>query len=397
MLFNWLNQNIIALGLISLFSDFSSEMATALLPSLVLSLGGSAALLGIIEGIADASVCFMKLGSGWYSDILGKRKPFVGIGYFLTAAGISFFITAFHWYQILAGRLITRLGKGLRDPARDAWLAESSTSSFYGRVFGFHRAMDTVGAIIGPATAFILIKMLPLHTVFIVALLPTLIVIGIILFFTHEPTRIIKKERPVSFMSNIRMLPPTFRMFLTTATLFSLGKVTATLLILRATELLIPEHGTFAATSITLLLYTLYNICYAVFSLPMGTLADKFGIPTILFGGYLLMGIALLGFMINSSSLIFIGMLFIITGIAIASIDALERSLAASLLPTELLGTGYGALAALQGIGALLSSSLVGILWSMLSPAFGFGYSAIVCLLGALFLYVCFLHSKSAS
>lgn len=393
MLPRWLNGNIIALGFVSLFSDFSSEMATSLLPAFLLSLGGSAAVLGIIEGLADATVCFMKIGSGWYSDFLGKRKPFASLGYLLTAVGIAFFVSALHWYQVLAGRLITRLGKGIRDPARDAWLTESTTPPFYGRVFGFHRAMDTIGAIIGPATAFVLIAYLPLRSIFIIALLPTIIALVVVAFFTHESVTIVKKQSK-SITTNFRELPAKFRLFLLTASVFSLGKVTATLLILRSTQLLMPTTSLVWATSMTILLYTLYNVCYATFSLPMGYLADRFGNATILVGGYLLMSVTLFGFMFDSHSMVYIGCLFFSAGIATAAIDAIERSMAAELLPSTILGTGYGTLAALQGIGALMSSAVVGILWSTFSPALGFGYAGVLCLMGTFLLYLFFVHNK---
>ncbi|HSW74102.1 MAG TPA: MFS transporter [Candidatus Limnocylindria bacterium] len=390
---SWLNKNIIALGFVSLFSDMSSEIITVLLPTFLLSLGGSAAVLGIIEGLADASVSFTKIGAGWYSDYLGKRKPFAFVGYLLAAGGIACFMGAFHWYQVLIGRLITRFGKGVRDPARDAWLTESTTPPFYGRVFGFHRAMDTVGAIIGPLLAFFLIKIFTLRMVFFIALVPMIITLCIIGFFTHDSQRIITKERP-RLTTNIRTLPPQFKLFLLTSGVFSLGKITPTLLLLRSTELLSSGQSMLTATSSTIGIYVLYNVCYALFSLPMGYLADTFGTVTILFFGYVCMACALFGFMIPSGSIISIGLLFIVAGIAIAAIDAIERSMAAELLPASQLGTGYGTLSALQGIGALSSSAMVGILWSAFSPQIGFLSSGFFCLLGAFFLYLFFIHKK---
>lgn len=134
----WLNRNIFAMGLTSFFSDFGHEMATAILPAFLVSVGGSAALLGVIEGLADASISFMKLFSGWYSDYIGKRKPFAVIGYLLTAVGVGSFALAFSWPQVLISRVVAWLGRGTREPPRDALLVDSTLPQYYGRVFGFH-------------------------------------------------------------------------------------------------------------------------------------------------------------------------------------------------------------------------------------------------------------------
>lgn len=172
--FPWLTRNIAALGIVSFFSDISSEMATAILPIFLVSIGGTAATLGIIEGVSDASISLMKIWAGWYSDAIGKRKPFATVGYILTAIGVGLFSVTFNWYQVLAARLVSWLGKGVREPARDALMVESTQPQYYGRMFGFHRMMDTLGAIIGPLMAFMLIKFMPLRSIFLIALIPRL-------------------------------------------------------------------------------------------------------------------------------------------------------------------------------------------------------------------------------
>ena len=184
----WLNKNILAFGLVSFFTDFGNEMAAAILPIYITAIGGSAEILGFIEGIADACVSFMKIISGWYSDYINKRKPFATIGYALSFYWSFYLYLSTNLLQVLTGRVISRLGKGIREPARDALLANSSSSKFYGRVFGFHRAMDTLGAIFGPLTALILIKLLAPNSIFLVALVPTLISLIIIIFMVQEPT-----------------------------------------------------------------------------------------------------------------------------------------------------------------------------------------------------------------
>jgi len=383
----WLNKNIFAMGLTSFFSDFGHEMATAVLPMFLVSVGGSAALLGVIEGIADASVSFMKLLSGWYSDYIGKRKLFAVIGYFLTAVGVGSFFLAFSWIQVLISRVIAWLGRGIREPARDALLVDSTEPKYYGRVFGFHRGMDTLGAIIGPALVFLLIKSMPLRSIFLVALIPSILSFLIITLFVKERNKI-SNDPPMRLIGSIKLLPSKFRLFLVAVGIFGLGNFADSLLILRATQLLTPVKGVIVAGSLAILLYTLHNVFYAVFSFPIGAAADRIGKKKLLSLGYFLTGVTSLGFIFNTANLVYLGLFFLLAGIAIAITDALERTVAADLLPERLRGTGYGTLATINGIGDLGSSTVVGFLWTAISPVAGFGYGAIMTILGGLLLAI---------
>jgi MFS family permease len=378
----WLNRNIFAMGLTSFFSDFGHEMATAILPAFLVSVGGSAALLGLIEGIADASISGMKLLSGWYSDYIGKRKPFAMIGYFLTAIGVGSLSLALSWPHVLLSRVVAWLGRGTREPPRDALLVDSTKPQFYGRVFGFHRAMDTLGAIAGPAIAIILIKSLALRSIFLIALIPSALAFLTVVLLVREVRSSGQEAKPHLFAS-IRGLPRDFRLFLVAVGTFGLGNFADSLLILRATEMLSPVKGAIAAVSLAVLLYTIHNMLYAAASFPIGVVADRFGKKTILAFGYLLTGISVIGFIFNTGNLAYLGLFFILAGVAIAITDALERTVAADLLPEDLRGTGYGTLATVNGVGDFVSSSLVGFLWSAVSPLVGFGYSAVLTISGA--------------
>ena len=383
----WLNRNIFAMSLTSFFSDFGHEMTTAILPAFLISVGGSAALLGVIEGVADAGVSFMKLLSGWYSDYIGKRKPFAVIGYFLTAVGVGSFFLAFSWIQVLISRVIAWLGRGIREPARDALLVDSTEPKYYGRVFGFHRGMDTLGAIIGPALVFLLIKSMPLRSIFLVALIPSILSFLIITLFVKERNKI-SNDPPMRLIGSIKLLPSKFRFFLVAVGIFGLGNFADSLLILRATQLLTPVKGVIVAGSLAILLYTLHNVFYAVFSFPIGAAADRTGKKKLLSLGYFLTGVTSLGFIFNTANLVYLGLFFLLAGIAIAITDALERTVAADLLPERLRGTGYGTLATINGIGDLGSSTVVGFLWTAISPVAGFGYGAIMTILGGLLLAI---------
>jgi len=381
----WLNRNIFAMGLTSFFSDFGHEMATAILPAFLVSVGGSAALLGVIEGIADASVSGMKLLSGWYSDYIGRRKPFAVIGYFLTAVGVGAFSLAFSWPHVLLSRVVAWLGRGTREAPRDAMLADSTKPEYYGRVFGFHRGMDTLGAVAGPALAFFLIRGMALRSIFLVALIPSVLAFLTIAVLVKD-VRKGNGER-TRFLVSIRKLPRNFRFFLIAVGVFGLGNFADSMLILRATELLSPVNGAVIAGSLAILLYTIHNVFYAVLSFPIGVLADKVGKRKILVFGYLLTGLSAVGFIFTIGNLFYLGLLFVVAGIAIAITDALERTVAADLLPENLRGTGYGTLATVNGIGDFASSSVVGLLWTAISPRAGFGYGAGLCIVGAVLLF----------
>jgi MFS family permease len=381
----WLNRNIFAMGLTSFFSDFGHEMATAILPSFLVSVGGSAALLGIIEGIADASVSGMKLLSGWYSDYIGKRKPFAVIGYLLTAIGVGSFSLAFSWPHVLLSRVIAWLGRGTREPPRDALLVDSTKPEYYGRVFGFHRGMDTLGAIAGPAIAFFLVKSMALRSIFLVALVPSALAFLTVALFVREVRR--GGGERAHFLVSVRSLPRNFRFFLIAVVMFGLGNFADSMLILRATEILSPINGALVAGSLAILLYTIHNVFYAALSFPIGVLADKFGKRKILVFGYLLTGLSSVGFIFTIGNIFYLGLLFVAAGIAIAITDAMERTVAADLLPENLRGTGYGTLATVNGIGDFASSSVVGLLWTAISPTAGFGYGAALMMVGAALLF----------
>jgi len=382
----WLNRNILAMGLTSFFSDFGHEMATAILPAFLVSVGGSAALLGFIEGIADASISGMKLLSGWYSDYIGKRKPFAVAGYLLTAIGVGSFSLAFSWPYVLLSRAIAWLGRGTREPPRDALLVDSTKPEFHGRVFGFHRGMDTLGAIAGPAIAFFLVNRMALHSIFLVALIPSALAFLTIALLVKE----IKKsnhEEHTHFLVSIKGLPRNFRFFLIAVGVFGMGNFADSMLILRATEILSPVNGALVAGSLAILLYTIHNVFYAALSFPIGVLADKIGKRKILVFGYLLTGLSSVGFIFTIDNIFYLGLLFVVAGIAIAITDAMERTVAADLLPENLRGTGYGTLATVNGIGDFASSSAVGLLWTAISPAAGFGYSAFLTISGSAILF----------
>jgi MFS family permease len=395
---SWLNKNIVALGFTSLFSDLGHEMTTALLPAFIISIGGSPSILGFIEGCADAATSFIKIIAGWYSDYTGKRKPIAAFGYLTTALGIGLLTFTTTWPQVFFARIIAWMGKGLRKPARDALLADSIPSDqgkqYYGRIYGFHRAMDSIGAIGGPALAVLLMGYCSLRTMLFISFFPEFIAFCIILFLvTDSPKKEIVRQ---GFFASALALPYTFIIFLIAVCIFGIGNFAMSLFMLRAIQLLTPTHGATAAHGITIMCYALYNFIYALGSLPLGYLGDLMNKKVLLAIGYALTATTYVCLIFNPTSVIAIALLFILAGIGIAITDGTERATAAELLPEQVRGTGFGSLSFIEGIGDFASSIMVGLLWTNVSPAYGFLYASITCFLGALcMLYIAVRDQKS--
>jgi MFS family permease len=236
----WLTRNVFAIGMLSLFSDMGHELTTAVLPLFLATFGGGAAALGMIEGVSDAASSVLKLWMSYYSDRVGRRKPILVIGYFVTAMMGTFgFVTA--WWQMLVIRSIAWIGRGARGPVRDALLSESVPPEAHGRAFGFEGAMDTVGAIIGPAIALSLVGVIALQHIFLIAFIPGAITIVIVVFWVQDRPKIAQPH--LQMLSSLRDLPPMFWRYVGAVGVFGLGNFAHTLLILRAVTLLTPAYG----------------------------------------------------------------------------------------------------------------------------------------------------------
>ena len=377
----WLTRNVWAIAMLSLFSDLGHEITTAVLPLFLAGFGGGAAALGAIEGFSDAASSLLKLWMSHYSDRIGKRKPILIIGYIVTAMmGAFAFVTA--WWQMLVIRVVAWMGRGARGPLRDALLSESVPADAHGRAFGFERAMDTVGAVLGPLVAFSLIGVLSLRHIFLIAFIPGAITVLIVIFILedipHEP-------QPVSRLwKSLRGLPRPFVRYAGAVGIFGLGNFAHTLLVLRAVALLTPTHGAVAAGRVGIGLYIFHNILYAVTSYPAGVLGDRWSKRWLLVCGYAIFAMVCLGFVKVGSSFAGLIVLFAAAGIYMGIVDAMERALAADLLPTEQRNIGYGTLGTVNSFGDLASSLVVGLLWSHVSAAAGFWFAAGFTGLGAL-------------
>jgi len=379
----WLNRTVLGIGLASLFSDWSHEIATTVMPAFLATMGVAAFWVGLIEGVSDGLSSFAKMASGYYTDKLQRRKPVAVIGYLVTAMGTASFGLATAGWHVLLARAFAWLGRGVRTPVRKALLAGSVTKESYGRAFGFERMMDTLGAIVGPATAFVLLGVFHHHypSLFAVTLIPSLIAVGLIAFVVREKER--KPVAHVSFGEQLRMLPPSFRKFLVAVGLFGAGDFAHTLLILLATQKLTPELGATKAASIAVGLYVLHNVFYAGFAFIAGWLADRFRKSLVLSAGYALAAVMALLIIVLPLTVWTLGAIFILGGVYVAIEETLEDSFCAELVSEEHHGMAFGTLATVNGVGDFLSSIIVGTLWTAFGTSVAFGYSAVLFLAGA--------------
>jgi MFS family permease len=382
---SWLNRTVLGVGLTSLFSDWSHETATAVLPAFLAAIGAGPAWLGAIEGIADGLSSFTKLAAGHYTDRLKHRKPLAVFGYAFTALSTASFAFATHAYHVLFARVAAWLGRGVRSPAKKALLAADVPPGAYGRAFGFERLMDTVGAVAGPLTALWLLEATghSYRKVFLWTLVPGLVAVAAFWLLVRERPIAARPQR--SFLIGLKALPLPFRRLLVAVGVFGMGDFSHSLLILYAARTLTPAHGLARAASLAVGLYTLHNVFYAGSAYLSGWLSDH--VPsrkTVLAAGYALAGFTALLLCTGTSSLSLLALIFVLAGLYVGTEEALEDSLSAELVPKEQHGMAFGTLAAVNAVGDFVSSLLVGFLWSALNVQTAFTASAILFFAGAL-------------
>jgi len=375
-----ISKNVFVLGLVSFFNDVASEMIYPLVPIFLTSvLGAPVAIVGLIEGMAESTASVLKVVSGWLSDKWRKRKIFVVAGYSFSAISKILLSLAYSWPFVLLARFVDRFGKGTRTSARDALIAESSENSVRGRAFGFHRGLDTLGAVVGPLIALLAIHFLDnnFRLIFFLAFIPAFIGILLLLFFVKEK----KKEANSldTFHFNWRELNPSFKIFLLISFIFALGNSSDAFLILRAQNLGL-------SLTLVVLAYVLFNFTYALFSTPAGIIADKIGPKKVLLAGFLLFSGVYLFFGLTSSSL-FLWFLFPVYGIYMALTEGVGKAYISNLVPQEKTGTAFGIYQTIIGLCTFFASFIAGILWTYIGVRLPFIFGSIMALISA-FLFV---------
>ena len=346
------------------------------MPSLLTStLGAPAATLGVIEGIADGLAGTAKLAGGALADDPQRRRRVAVGGYAATAVLSSLIGIANTVWQVAILRAGAWTARGLRVPARNALLADIVPADAYGRAYGFERTMDNLGAILGPLLGIALIAVAGVRGAILLSVIPGLLAAGAILYAVrHTPHPTEREPQPIQL--KIRpVLQGRLRPLMFGIGAFEVGNLAATLLILRATELMSPAHGTDAAAQIALALYTAYNIAATLISFPAGSLGDRRGAIRILLAGAcaFLLAYALLA--ATGPSLALLGLAFVLAGVGIGCAETAEHAVVATAAPEELRGSAFGLLAALQSLGNFIASATAGVLWSVVSPTAAFTFA----------------------
>ena len=371
------SRNVFTFGLVSFCADVASEMLYPLIPIfLTTTLGAPVAVLGVIEGIAEGTASSLKVVSGWYADRVRWRKPLVAAGYALSALGKLLLAAAFAWPQVLLARFVDRFGKGVRTSPRDALIADSSDPARFGRAYGFHRAADTAGAVLGPLLALSLVVLLGednLRPIFVLAIVPGIASVALIAL-VRERRRAPAPPSPGPAL-DLSGADAAFWVFLGISVLFALGNSSDAFLILRAKDLGL-------GLTMVILAYVLYNAAYSVLAMPSGIASDRLGRRSVMVAGFLIFGLVYLGFaLVDRQALVWL--LFAVYGLYMALTEGIARAFVADLVPSERRATFLGVYHTSIGLMAVGSSALAGVLWQVVQPAAPFLLGASTAFLSA--------------
>lgn len=372
------SKNVFFTGLVSFFMDLSSEMIYPLVPLFLANvLGVNKSMIGLIEGIAESTASLLKVFSGWLSDRIGQRKNLMLAGYALSTLSRPIIALAGTWQQVLAYRFVDRLGKGIRTAPRDAIIAESAETTHLARAFSFHRSMDTMGAVAGPAIALILLQLYNNNykMVFWLSMIPGAIAVLIIVMFIKEKKRsaAATAERPKLTLKHFDW---KVKFFIVIATLFALGNSSDAFLILRAEQVGIP-------TVMIPAVYLVFNLIYSLSSIPLGIVADKYGKKRLILLGFVLFAGLYYGFAAAKNTTT-IWVLFSLYGVFMGLTEGIQKAFLATIIPPDFKATAYGVYATAVGLATLPASLIAGLLWDRVSPAATFYFGAATATLSAL-------------
>jgi MFS family permease len=373
----WLNRGVAGIGVASFFSDVSHEVPTALLPALLTTtLGAPAAALGTVEGIADGIAGAAKLAGGALADDPARRRATAMGGYTATAILSALIGAAVAVWQVAILRSAAWFSRGLRTPSRNALLTDVVAPEAYGRAYGFERAMDNAGAIGGPLLALALLSLVGVRDAILLSVIPGLLATLAIFVAVRSARRLERHERPPLRIRIRPVLHGRLGRLLGAITAYELGNAAATLLILRATNLLSPGHGHDSAVKLAVLLYVGYNAAAMVTSVAAGHTTDRRGATAVLVTGAFALLAAYVGFALAGAGLAALAVLFVLAGTGKGAVETAQGAAVALLAPPELLGSAFGALATIQSFANLTASALAGALWTLVSPRTAFLYLA---------------------
>lgn len=382
-----ISKNVLVLGAVSFLTDVSSEMVFPILPLFLSSvLGVGKEVIGLIEGVADSIASLMDIFFGYWSDRSGKRKDFVIAGYGLSSILKAGLVFASAWQHVLVVRGAERIGKSLRTSPRDAIIASSTDGKNRGRAFGLHRAMDTLGALVGPVIAFAVFTLIgenesAFRTIFMLALVPAFLAVAAIALFVREPKtspQKAKEARPM-FWESLRMLGGRYKRFLGISCLFSLAYFSFALLIVRAGDIGLGAQDALVA-------YIAFNGVYFLAAMPIGGLSDRLGRKPVIAGAFVLYALVCIGF-IFAAELWQVVALFALYGLFVAADESVNKAYISDITDDKTRGIALGAYSSAVGAVYLPANALFGLIWAGMGAQAAFGAAAAVAIIaGALML-----------
>ena len=381
------SRNIFFTGITSFLTDTSVKMVYSVMPMFLLSIGASKTSLALIEGIAESTASLVKAVSGFWSDRIGRNKPFMLIGYGLSALIIPLYTTVVSPVQVLLLRFAERFGKGIRTAPRDSLIAGSIAKGDSGRSFGLQKAMDNSGAIAGPLIAFFMLTALPgnYRLIFLIAGIPSLMAIAVIAFGIKEAG---KQKHELFNKFHFRDFPPKYWFFLAIVFIFTLGNSTDALLLVKANE---------AGLKVAFipLVFLLTNAVSVVASIPVGSLADRIGKEKILITGFLIYAVVYFGFGFSEGKGALIA-LFALYGIYSAATDGIQKAFISDSIDSNKKGTGLGIYNGLLGITLLPASLIAGVLYDKVNSSVPFYFGAVTASISAILMLVFLLRFKKS-
>jgi MFS family permease len=377
----YITRTVWTLSLVSLFTDTASEMLYPVMPIYLKTIGFSIVLIGILEGLAEATAGFSKGYFGKMSDNSGKRVPFVQFGYSLSAVSKPLMAIFIYPVWIFFARTMDRIGKGIRTGARDAVLSDEATPETKGKIFGFHRAMDTLGAVFGPVSALIWLYFFPkdYRTLFFIAFFPGILAVLTSFLLKDKQKSVVDDKKKTTFFSFLRywkQSPPIYRKLIIGLLIFTLFNSSDVFLLLKVKQSGISDTGVIS-------IYIFYNLVYAFFSFPLGIIADKIGLKKMFLVGLLIFSVVYFGMSFSSDIHSFIA-LFFLYGIYAAATEGISKAWISNISDKKDTATAIGTYSAFQSLCTLAASSVAGLIW------YNFNASATFAVSGAATLAVVF-------
>ena len=381
----YITRTVWVLSLVSLFTDTASEMLYPIMPIYLKTIGFSVVLIGILEGIAEATAGLSKGYFGKLSDNTGKRVPFVQLGYALSAISKPMMAMFIYPLWIFFARTTDRFGKGIRTGARDAILSDEATPETKGKVFGFHRSMDTLGAVIGPLLALLYLYFRPedYQTLFFIAFIPGVLAIATTFLIKEKTKPVEKPKTPTRFFSFLgywNESPAVYKKLVVGLLVFTLFNSSDVFLLLKAKEAGLNDTAVIGV-------YIFYNLVYALFAFPVGMIADKIGLKTIFISGLVVFALVYFGMALNTNIYVFFG-LFFLYGIYAAATEGISKAWISNISDKKDTATAIGTFAGLQSICTMIASSLIGLIWFQFGATTAFILTSVVTMLVVVYFLV---------